>query len=303
MKISELKERKIELGYTNKMVADISGVPLSTVQKIFGGSTEAPRYETLKKIENALSKSARDVYGTSDNFYERGGGYDVRYVNEAAEPAYEAYSMAAFYGYDEGLSILGKKQGEYTVDDLDALPDGARMELIDGVLYDMGSPGIYHQAVIAEVFFQLKSALKESGGGCKVFMAPLDVRFSLDDMRSRPQPDLMIVCEKRKYINETGRILGAPDMIMEVISPSSRSLDRVIKLNKYIMEGVREYWIVDPEFQEILVYSFEGSVKLQHYSFSDKVPLSISDSKLSVDFGEILNYLREELGFGAASGT
>ncbi len=299
MTISELKKRKTELGYTNKMVADISGVPLSTVQKIFGGSTEAPRYETLKKIEKALSMSAGEAYGTSDNFYERGGGYDIRYVNEAAEPAYDAYSMAAFYGYDERLSVLGKKQGEFTVDDLDALPDSVRMELIDGVLYDMGSLGIYHQAIIAEVFFQLKSALKESGGGCKAFMAPLDVRFSLDDTQNRLQPDLMIVCDKNKYINETERILGAPDMIMEVISPSSRSMDRVVKLNKYGAEGVREYWIVDPEFQEILVYFYKNGFSCKHYSFSDKVPLSISDGKLSVDFGEIMDYLKEELGFGA----
>ena len=299
MKISELKERKIELGYTNKMVADISGVPLSTVQKIFGGSTEAPRYETLKKIEEALSKSVREVYGTSDNFYERGGGYSPQYVNEAAEPAYEAYSRSAFYGYDEGFRLLGKKQGDYTVEDLDALPDNVRMELIDGVLYDMGSPGIYHQSVISEVFFQLKSAIKASKGECKVFMAPLDVRFSLDDIKNRPQPDLMIVCDKRKYINETGRILGAPDMIMEVVSPSSRSRDRVIKLNKYGAEGVREYWIVDPEFREILVYFYKNGFSYKRYSFNDVVPISIYDGKLSVDFGEVLEYLKEELDFDA----
>ena len=297
MKISELKERKIELGYTNKMIADISGVPLSTVQKIFGGSTEAPRYETLKKIEEALSKSVREVYGTSDNFYERGGGYSPQYVNEAAEPAYEAYSRSAFYGYDENFRLLSKNQGEYTVEDLDALPDNVRMELIDGVLYDMGSPGIYHQSVISEVFFQLKSAIKAAGRDCKVFMAPLDVRFSLDDIKNRPQPDLMIVCDKRKYINETGRILGAPDMIMEVVSPSSRSRDRVVKLNKYGAEGVKEYWIVDPEFQEILVYFCKNGFSCEHYSFNDVVPLNIYGGKLSVDFGEVLTYLQEELDF------
>jgi hypothetical protein len=115
------------------------------------------------------------------------------------------------------------------------------------------------------------------------------------------EPDMLIVCGKHKYSSKAEKILGSPDMVMEVVSPSSRGKDRVLKLNKYLENGVREYWIVDPEFQEILVYHFENTAKLMHYSFSDVIPLNIYDGKISVDFGEILAYMKEELGFDSVS--
>ena len=293
MKIAELKERKKELGYSNKMISDISGVPLSTVQKVFGGSTETPRYATLLKIAKALEPSAKERFGNSDYFYEAGGGYTYDYVNEALEE----YSVSAFYGYDEKLSIGKKKQGEYTVDDADALPEGVRMELINGVLYDMGSPDIFHQTIITEVYSQISSVLKSSKGDCAVFVAPMDVCFDLEDKKDRPQPDLLVACDKHKYLNETGRILGVPDMVMEVVSTSSRSKDRVVKLNKYLEKGVREYWIVDPAFQEILAYNFSGRPFLKRYTFNDTIPLNIFGGKVSVDFKAITDYLCDQFGF------
>lgn len=292
--ITELKERKKELCYSNKMISDISGVPVSTLQKIFGGSTETPRYETLLKLEKALFPNDRDLR-ISDPYYRPDGGL---YKMNVREP-HEAYSYSSLYYYDESFSMLGKRQGQFTIDDCLALPDGVRMELIDGILYDIASPTAVHQTIILQVSLQIMNILDSSDGDCQVFIAPLDVQFEADDKDTLLQPDLLVVCEKEKYVNETGRILGAPDMIMEVLSPSTRGKDRIIKLNKYGQKGVKEYWIVDPDNMEIQVYFYKDGFGPKRYTFDERVPISIFSNKVSVDFARILKLLRGRLGFGS----
>lgn len=292
--ITELKERKKELCYSNKMISDISGVPVSTLQKIFGGSTETPRYETLLKLEKALFPTDRELR-VSDPYYRPDGGL---YKMNVREP-HEAYSYSSLYYYDESFSMLGKRQGQFTIDDCLALPDGVRMELIDGILYDIASPTAVHQTIILQVSLQIMNILDSSDGDCQVFIAPLDVQFEADDKDTLLQPDLLVVCEKEKYVNETGRILGAPDMIMEVLSPSTRGKDRIIKLNKYGQKGVKEYWIVDPDNMEIQVYFYKNGFGPKRYTFDERVPISIFSNKVSVDFARILKLLRGRLGFGS----
>ena len=110
MTIDEMNERKRELGYTDMRISEISGVPLSTVRKVLGGATKAPRYETIRALTKALEKPSKSPASP----------YPV--VREA-QPAYGS-----------------KKQGEYTLEDYLAIPDERRVELIDGVIYDMSSP-------------------------------------------------------------------------------------------------------------------------------------------------------------------
>lgn len=290
--IKELKDRKKELCYSNKMISDISGVPVSTLQKIFGGSTETPRYETLIKLERALFPADRDLR-VGDPYYRPDGGLYKMHVEEPLE----AYDCSALSGYDKSFRSHGKRQGEYTIADMMDLPDGVRMELIDGVLYDTASPTTFHQAIIMDVFMQIAPVLHSADGDCAVFVAPLDVQFEADDDKTLVQPDLLIACGKDKYINETGRILGAPDMVMEVLSPSSISKDRFIKLNKYWQKGVREYWVVDPDRQIIHVYCFGDINGFSEYTFEDRVPLRIFEGKLSVNFASVKRHLTDRLGF------
>ena len=298
--ITELKERKRKLCYTNKMVSDISGVPLSTVEKIFGGSTETPRYETLLKLENALFPADRELR-VADPYYMPDGSIYRMHVQEP-EPA---YAYGSFYGYDTDYAYHGKKQGEYTVKDYLKIPDDIRMELIDGVLYDMGAPTTTHQTIILEVAMQIMPAIQASGGDCMVFLSPVDVQFEeSDSSRDLLQPDLTIVCDKKKYQNENGRIMGAPDMVMEVLSPSSLGKDRVVKLNKYGEKGVREYWIVDPFKKEIHVFFINNKgFSPDRYTFDDNVPLQISGGKISVDFRPISDILQDRLGYDKGNGS
>lgn len=254
MDINYLKERKKALGYTNAMIADKAGVPLSTVNKIFGGATETPRYNTMKRIEEVLSK--RNIF---------------------LEETTVEYSSSAKV----------KKQGDYTLEDYFNLPDDVRAELIDGVMYQMSAPTKAHQIIAGAVFSTMFQFKRMTGHSCMPFISPIDVNLDNDDW-TMVQPDVIVVCEKN---NNNKFVEGAPDFVMEVLSPSNRKHDMILKLNKYANAGVREYWMVDPERREIIVYDFDNNEMGIRYTFDDKVPVLISEGNLEIDFKEIAELL------------
>ena len=291
MKVSELKERKIELGYTNEMIAEKSGVPLGTVQKVFGGTTTAPRFATLKKLEEVLfpgleRKAERRDYEE----YIKSRSWDnpspETFVNE--ESALDEYNYMVPGGeyiryYEKVFSW--KKPGEYTVDDWIALPDGVRMELIGGTLYDMAPPATVHQFIAFELYGNISNAVRNKGEShkdCLVLGAPVGVQICKDD-KNMLEPDVLIVCDKEKY---KGRkvIYGAPDYVAEVLSPSNKKHDKVRKFDIYRKSGVREYWIIDPEKEEVCVYQFGKGISPETYSFYDQIPLGISGGEIVIDF-------------------
>jgi len=142
---------------------------------------------------------------------------------------------------------------KYNYNDYASWDDGKRYELIDGTIYLMSpAPSEKHQEVSGELYRQLANFLK--GKPCKVFSAPFDVclRGKGDYEDTIVQPDILVVCDKSKLDGK--RCNGAPDMIIEVLSPSSVIHDTHIKLNKYLEAGVREYWIADPENKTITVH-------------------------------------------------
>ena len=288
MKVSELKERKKELGYSNEKISELSGVPLGTVQKIFGGATETPRYETLKKLEKVLFPE----YG-----YMPGINYDdvIRSSSTEEPVAVRDSVQLANYGYNN-VAFAGKRQGEYTIDDWFALPDGVRMELIDGRLYDMAPASYTHQHFVTQLSFEIEAALrKEKKRRCIVLVAPFGVQLN-KDKKNMLEPDVAITCSKEKFDRERGIIYGAPDFVAEGLSPSTAGYDRILKLNKYWMGGVREYWIIDTNAGEIMVYHFEkGSIPELH-TYEDTVPIGISDGLIEIDFKAMMERLQSFLG-------
>lgn len=152
------------------------------------------------------------------------------------------------------MENLAYKTKKYTYEDLLAMDDEKRYELIDGQLYLMSSPTILHQEIVGAIYVQLHSYLM--GKKCKVFLSPLDV--CLSGVRNPKkeynvlEPDVMVVCDESK-ISDKG-IEGAPDLIIEVLSPSSRKHDTFVKFNLYQYYGVKEYWIVDAEAEVIYQY-------------------------------------------------
>ena len=170
----------------------------------------------------------------------------------------------------------------YTVDDIYALPEGERAELIDGEIYYMAPPSRKHQAITGEVFTSINNYIKSKGGSCQPYIAPFAVFLNEDD-RNYVEPDISIICDPDK-LNDKGCV-GAPDWIIEVVSPSSRRMDYTTKLYKYRTAGVREYWIVDPDKSRITVYTFDED-DMNEYSFTDDVPVNIYP-ELSINLSKL----------------
>ena len=252
MNIQEMKEKKKEKGYTNEQIAELSGVPLGTVQKIFGGTTTSPRYDTLKALEKIFLPMERE-----------------RYYASVVKDASAAYTV--------------KRQGEYTVEDYYALPDEQRAELIDGRMYMMAPPSRKHQRISTRLVSIIDRYIEEHKGKCEVYAAPFAVYL---DERSNTyvEPDISVICDPDK-LDDRG-CKGAPDWIIEIVSPASKKMDYLLKLLKYRSAGVKEYWIVDPEKNRVIVYNFTGDESVNDYTLQDFVKVGIYEDFV-IDFGSM----------------
>ena len=270
MTIEEMKARKRELNLTNREISEKSGVPLGTVQKVFSGHTASPRYETLLALEMVLKPPVRRVYSPQS-------GEEKTAVREASaayvtprEKDSEEKEKPAFHE---------KKQGEYRVSDYLALPEERRCELINGVLYDMAAPTKTHQLLCGEIFSELRRMIREKNGCgrfCIPFIAPCDVYLLCGDRLDSENP-----------------LSEVPNLVIEVLSRSTRRKDMTLKPYKYANAGVEEYWIVDPKKQIVLVFDFRNDdAAAQIYPFASEIPIGISGGACSLNMAEIDSYIR-----------
>lgn len=170
--------------------------------------------------------------------------------------------------------MLPEEKKKYTYADLQTWDDGNRYELIDGAAYMLASPSINHQRILKRLAFQLELYL--DGKACEALPAPLDVRLNAGQADDTVvQPDLIVVCDPQKL--ENGKTCkGAPDMIVEILSPSTARRDLLLKYNQYREAGVREYWIVNPEERLVDVHTLEnGKYVGQPYGDTDTIPVHI----------------------------
>lgn len=172
----------------------------------------------------------------------------------------------------------------YTAQDYWALPEGVRAELIDGQLWDLASPCRLHQEIVYEVGRKVGDHIASQGGSCKVYPAPFAVNLFADNS-TFVEPDLSVICDRSK-LSDRG-CEGAPDLVMEVVSPSNPGMDYVSKLNLYHQAGVREYWICDPQRKQVLCYDFDSERLLTTYDFTEPVT-SVTLPGLVINFGQIL---------------
>lgn len=177
-----------------------------------------------------------------------------------------------------------KDAGEkiYTVADIEALPDGERAELIDGEMFVMATPTLTHQDLLMQMSIDIGLYIREHKGKCKVLPAPFGV-YIKNDERNYVEPDISVICDSDK-LDEKG-CHGAPDWAVEIVSASSRHMDRVRKLALYEAAGVREYWIVDPQQRSVTVYNFERKEEPEQHSFTEKIKAGIYED-FYIDFGE-----------------
>lgn len=146
------------------------------------------------------------------------------------------------------------KERTYTIDDIYNLPDGQRAELIDGQIYDMAPPSFIHQKLISKFTKIIGNHIDTKGGSCEVLPAPFAVFLNKDD-KTYVEPDVSVICDKDKLTDKG--CSGAPDFIIEIVSPGSRKMDYIIKNALYSESGVLEYWIVDPEKKRTTIYRYE----------------------------------------------
>ena len=266
MTIEQMRERKRELGYSYQKIAQLSGLPVGTVQKVLGGITRSPREETVGALERVL-KTKATVLGE-----EREKTTEISLDDERDKVVRE------------------KKPGEYTLEDYYVLSHERNVELIDGVFYDKESPTSVHQITLLEIGAQLSFYMKGAGHKGAIIVSPMDVQLDGND-RTMVCPDLFVVCDRGKVGQRV--VYGVPDFVIEITSPTSRRMDMSIKLSKYSEAGVREYWLIDPDKKRVLVYPLEQEELPVMYDFHGQVPVGIFDGELCVDFTEIDRFLAD----------
>lgn len=170
----------------------------------------------------------------------------------------------------------------YTTNDIYTLPEGTRAELIDGRIYYMAPPSRKHQEIAGELFSIIRNYIVNKGGSFKPYIAPFAVFLNTDD-KNYVEPDISVICDKNKLTDKG--CSGSPDWIIEIVSPGSRRMDYSIKLFKYRSAGVREYWIVDPDKNRILIWNFETE-DTGDYTFTDTVKAGIYPD-LSIDCSQL----------------
>ena len=174
-----------------------------------------------------------------------------------------------------------------TLEQYEALPQDKRVEVFDGIIYDMASPSQIHQAVSMQLSTIINNYILQRNGSCSIFSAPFDVKLSEHPLII-VQPDIMVICDKNKL--DEKRCNGAPDFIIEIVSPGNASDDYIRKLYYYKNYGVREYWIVDPKRKTVTVNYFEGDIVSVQYSFDSTIKVNIYED-LFINFSEISQLL------------
>lgn len=174
----------------------------------------------------------------------------------------------------------------YTSEDYWSLPDGERAELINGTLYAMTPPGRSHQKVVGGMYRAFADHIDANGGPCEVYVAPFAVNLTAND-DNWVEPDMLVVCDPAK-LSERG-CEDAPDFIAEVVSPSNRAHDYLVKAVLYQEAGVREYWVVDPDLGRTTVYRFEAAGPAPVvYPLDVPVPVQIYGGDLAICVSELL---------------
>lgn len=257
MTLEEMKRLKQERGFSMAQLSEYSGVPIGTLQKIFTGETSHPRYATRQALERVLT------------------GNELSRVSESA---------SYYYGQKE------KRQGEYTIEDYYTFPDERRVEMIDGVIYDMSAPEVVHQRIAGLCYFRISEYIQNKGGSCIPMMSPVDVRLDCDD-KTMVQPDVIILCDDHK-IKRWG-IMGAPEFVLEVTSASTRKRDFTKKLQKYAEAGVKEYWIIDPKKKSLVTYDFINEDMPCVWPLKGRVGLALYNGELEINLDEIAGLIQE----------
>ncbi|MCL2064121.1 MAG: Uma2 family endonuclease [Candidatus Cloacimonetes bacterium] len=183
-----------------------------------------------------------------------------------------------------------EKEKRYTYSDYLQWDDEVRYEIIDGVPYAMGSPSSTHQRISRKLTKHIDTFL--DGKPCELFYAPYDVRLNFDTFDDIVvQPDLLVVCDKSKI--DKNSYNGVPDLIIEIVSPSTASMDRVRKYHLYRRAKVKEYWIIDPDNKTVSFYTLKDDEYVSDaFGENDKLTSKVLEGFV-VDLTEVFGVMVE----------
>jgi len=191
-------------------------------------------------------------------------------------------------------ALRGGENGSFTYADYCKWDDGERWELVDGWAYAMAAPNAAHQTILLDLGSRFRDFLR--GKTCKVFIAPFDVRLNYDaGDNTVVQPDVLVVCDPAKLADGKA-VKGAPDLVIEILSPSTSRHDRAVKFDKYRQAGVKEIWLVEPDLGVVEVHKL-GQDQKQHqfdvYLQTDKIVVGILP-ELTIDLNDIFEPVPEQ---------
>jgi len=209
---------------------------------------------TATELKKNLGKYLDYVNENNEVVITKNGEKAVRMTPYLSD--YDRYSLMQVKEQALDYKYGGKKVSYEEFVDISEKSE-LRMEYIDGEIILLGSPSVAHQEISGYLYIIFSQFLK--GKKCKVFYAPFDVRFFKPEIKDPDvcQPDLLITCDTEGKVDEKGRYMGTPALVVEIISPGTRSKDMVKKLNTYMLSGVEEFWVVDPKQKTIIIYAFK----------------------------------------------
>ena len=242
MTITDIKQLKEKDGMTNKQISELTGIALFVVDGIFSGDIEEPKYMTPLEFEELLTRLEIPFYCDEKT------GYPCLIREEITSYNYHA--------------------SHYALGDMVKLCNIISREVINGEIYAMSTPSRMHQFLVTKLLIRIGNHIEKKRGKCHVYPSPFGVRLFADD-KTWVEPDILVIC-KKNIMTDSG-CDGAPDLIVEIVSPNNVFHDYVTKLVKYQQAGVREYWIVDPINERITLYHFQEPVQKEEYTYEDTI--------------------------------
>jgi len=184
-------------------------------------------------------------------------------------------------------SYARKDDRRYTYSDYLEWDDDQRWELVDGVPFLMSAPSRWHQKISSNLHGMLYNILK--GKTCEIYSAPFDVRLNADTLDNTVvQPDILVICDREK-LDDAG-CKGAPDFIIEILSPSTTNRDRFLKFDLYRKVGVREYWIVEVDAKKVSAHILSNEDYITRiYGETESAPISVLDN-CTIDLAEVFDF-------------
>jgi len=297
MDIKELKARKKVLKITTDEIAYLAELPYSTVSKIFTGETKNPKYITIEKIDQALLKIEQQrrieaykaaikeyIENHPDEIFENSKFEKIYRKDNDLSPDPIPFAVPLTNAATEG-SLAVKKVSPISFEDYMNLETDRWTELINGKLVSASNPSYEHQVIVDGIGYAIKRYISDNGGKCKVFSSGLNLRFDEED-DTVVIPDVLVRCEQGTIMDYG--LYGAPDFVVEVTSPSTRSKDYHVKLEKYMTYGVKEYWIVDLQKRIVVTYQNDMPTIRAIYHFDDEVPVAIYEGELKIKIDDLL---------------